>query len=232
MHKLPTEDERFQKFLSGIREARDAGFASGNLPPYPVFVDRLFKEMPMVRLDVIIELVERISAPTDSQPVALDPELLIKMLRGLETPHGSALHAAVGCAGEGGELLDCVKKVFIYGKAWDAVDKKTGQSALENLIEEMGDFRFYYQKLLNMLGLTDEDIQAHNYVKLRERYSSGVYTDAHALERADKAAEPQYLGHKVAGLPAAPEIPRNFIGKPAAPVPQRRKDDQPEGGAK
>lgn len=229
MHKLPTEDARFQQFLSGIREAREAGLASGNLPPYPVFVDRLFKEMPMVPLNKVMALIKEIADGSPDGKLHVDG--LLRTLASLDNPHGSALHAAVGCAGEGGELLDCVKKVFIYGKAWDTVDKKTGQTALENLIEEMGDFRFYYQKLLNMLGLTDEDIQAHNYVKLRERYSSGVYTDAHALERADKAKEPQFVGHTLAGLPPAPEIPRHFIGKPH-PLPQRRKDDQPDGGAK
>lgn len=230
MHQLPTNDPRFAEYMADLRARRDEGRDLGTLPPYPVFVDRLFKQMATVDLHVVIELVERLSAPTDDKPVTLDPELLIRMLRGLETPHGSAMHAAVGCAGEGGELLDCVKKVFIYGKDWNAVDKKTGQTALENLLEEMGDFRFYYQKLLNMLGITDEDVQAHNYAKLSARYASGTYTDAQALERADKAQEPQFIGHKVAGLPPAPDIPRNFIGKPDPGV-RRRKDDI-EGGAK
>ena len=70
---------------------------------------------------------------------------------------------------------------------------------LENLLEEMGDFRFYYQKLLNMLGITDADVQAANYVKLAERYASGKYSDVQALARADKDAP----------------TPRNWIGKPA-----------------
>ncbi len=221
MHQLPTNDKRFADFMQGLRIARDSGVASGRLPPYPVFVDRLFKEMSMVSLPAVIALVGDL---TKADPEGkLYGQALMNTLENMDSPDGSAMHAAVGCAGEGGELLDCVKKVYIYGKRWTDADKKTGQTPLENVLEEMGDFRFYYQKLLNMLGITDEDVQAHNYAKLSERYSSGVYTDSHALGRADKVEagkfEQSHIGQK--GAAAAPE--RQFLG--------RRKDDLQEGGA-
>ncbi len=46
---------------------------------------------------------------------------------------GRALHAAVGVSGEAGELLDAIKKTWIYEEPLD----------LENIIEECGDSLFY-----------------------------------------------------------------------------------------
>ncbi|QJI53386.1 MazG [Alteromonas phage vB_AcoS-R7M] len=89
------------------------------------------------------------------------------------------IHAAIGVAGEGGEILDCAKRQFIYGKDLD----------VENLIEELGDIRFYYQQMLNMLGLNDQDIRAANMVKLMKRYPEGKYSDFHANARLDKGEE-------------------------------------------
>lgn len=102
-------------------------------------------------------------------------------------------HHTTGMAGEAGELLDATKKVWIYGKPVD----------VEHIIEEMGDLRWYFQAMLNMLGLTDEDIQAANTVKLMKRYPEGVYSNEQAIARADK-------------LLPAPE-PRKFMGMPEVP---------------
>lgn len=85
-------------------------------------------------------------------------------------------HATIGLAGEGGEILDCSKREWIYKKELD----------VENLIEELGDIRFYYQQILNMTGLTDADIVASNVKKLKKRYPSGRYTNFDATNRADK----------------------------------------------
>lgn len=111
---------------------------------------------------------------------------------GKELPRAvdEAHHHTTGMAGEAGELLDCTKKSWIYEKPLD----------IEHIIEEMGDLRWYYQAMLNMLGLTDEDIQAANTVKLMKRYPSGAYSNQQAIERADKA-------------PAEPGSARSFIGK-------------------
>lgn len=193
LHKIP----RSASFNAQIRENADkvANCRSlGTLPDYPVFVDRLFKQMPMLHATQVAEMVQTCSNPENAE---MDFGALASMLKRAATdPSGSAMHAAVGCSGEGGEMLDCVKKVFIYGKRWDQIDPKTNDTPLENLLEEMGDFRFYYQKLLNMIGITDEDVQAHNYVKLSTRYSSGVYTDAQAQERADKTTDRRFFGQE------------------------------------
>lgn len=89
---------------------------------------------------------------------------------------GKTLHAAVGIAGEAGEILDCVKKTWIYGKELDVV----------NLVEEAGDVMFYLAALLDQQGYTLGQAAEMNYTKLAKRYPQG-YTDQAAQERADKA---------------------------------------------
>jgi NTP pyrophosphatase (non-canonical NTP hydrolase) len=88
---------------------------------------------------------------------------------------GRTLHAAVGIAGEAGEVLDAVKKTWIYGKELDR----------ENLLEESGDLLFYIVALLTENGFTLEDAMQANIEKLKKRYPEG-YTDSAAIERADK----------------------------------------------
>ena len=88
---------------------------------------------------------------------------------------GRTLHAAVGIAGEAGEVLDAVKKTWIYGKPLDT----------ENLLEESGDLLFYIVALLTENGFTIEHAMRHNMSKLAKRYPAG-YTDSAAIIRADK----------------------------------------------
>ena len=223
-------DARFAAHLAAnavqVRDLR----ANGALPDYPLFVDRLFKELLSINVDTVRTAILRLANDEQLSPDGkLDARMVVDVLemQAGANPNGSAMHAAIGCAGEGGELLDCVKKVFIYGKDWTAPDPKTGQTALENLMEELGDFRFYYQKLLNMLGISDEDVQAANFVKLNKRYASGHYTDAQALERADKAREPQFIGDKAAAAPLDPPPVRNYIGKPDTGDRRRKGEDDP-----
>jgi NTP pyrophosphatase (non-canonical NTP hydrolase) len=89
------------------------------------------------------------------------------------------LHAAVGVSGEGGELLDAVKKCWIY-------NKPLSPEVIENLKEEAGDALFYIQHLCNILGCTMQDLINGNIEKLCKRYPQG-YSDKAALARADKA---------------------------------------------
>lgn len=121
----------------------------------------------------------------------------------MATPGEEAHHHTTGMAGEAGELLDITKKTWIYGKPLD----------IEHIIEEMGDLRWYYQSMLNMLGLTDEDIQAANTIKLMKRYPNGVYSNADAIARADKAGEQEEARHAPA--------PRKFMGMPPKEPPTR-----------
>jgi NTP pyrophosphatase (non-canonical NTP hydrolase) len=88
------------------------------------------------------------------------------------------LHAVVGISGEAGEMLDCVKKTWVYGKELD----------VENLREEAGDCMFYIQMLCNQFGWTIENLMLVNMEKLTRRYPEG-YSDAAAQARADKQGE-------------------------------------------
>lgn len=85
------------------------------------------------------------------------------------------MHAAVGMSGEAGEVLDAVKKHWVYGKELDR----------ENLIEELGDSLFYITAMCNLIGVRLADCIAANMDKLNLRYPQG-YTDAAAIARADK----------------------------------------------
>jgi len=90
----------------------------------------------------------------------------------------SFLHAGVGISGEAGEILDALKKTWVYGKELDR----------ENLKEELGDILFYIVALTEMLGTTLGEIQLGNIAKLEKRYPFG-YSDTAAQARADKLEE-------------------------------------------
>ena len=87
----------------------------------------------------------------------------------------AAMHAAVGVSGEAGELLDAVKKTWVYGRELD----------IANLQEELGDLLFYMQALMIEVGLSFEGVMRANMEKLAKRYPEG-YTNEAARERADK----------------------------------------------
>lgn len=118
------------------------------------------------------------------------PVFVNNLMKDMPTTADEMHHACTGIAGEAGELLDLSKKVWANNKPLD----------LAHLIEELGDLRFYYQALLNMVQLSDEEVQAQNMIKLNKRYASGAYSDAQAQARADKV----------------PGDGRKFFGKPEA----------------
>jgi len=91
---------------------------------------------------------------------------------------GRMVHASMGIAGEAGEVVDAVKKTWIYGKELDR----------ENIVEECGDLLFYITALLTETGYTLEEAMVYNINKLAKRYPSG-YTDKAAIDRADKEAK-------------------------------------------
>lgn len=91
----------------------------------------------------------------------------------------AALHMSVGVSGEAGELLDAIKKWVIYQKPLD----------LTNVVEELGDIEFYLEGLRQVLSITREECIHANIRKLGKRYSSGTYSNQHAIERKDKEDE-------------------------------------------
>jgi NTP pyrophosphatase (non-canonical NTP hydrolase) len=92
-------------------------------------------------------------------------------------------HMATGVSGEAGELLDAIKKHVVYKRELDR----------ENVVEELGDLRFYMAGLMNRLGITEDEILSHNNRKLSKRYASGSYSNAQAVERADKVEDTEEL---------------------------------------
>jgi NTP pyrophosphatase (non-canonical NTP hydrolase) len=90
-------------------------------------------------------------------------------------------HAAMGLAGESGEVLDHCKKHWVYDREVD-VDK---------VIEEMGDtLHYFFQLMIKMEEILEEpfeltDVIQDNMVKLRKRYPDGFSKEA-AIARADK----------------------------------------------
>ena len=74
------------------------------------------------------------------------------------------LHAAVGISGEAGELLEVVKKAWVYDGAdpweldWDRLER------------ELGDVFFYVTALTTLMGLDYGTLAEMNMEKLRKRY--------------------------------------------------------------
>ena len=87
------------------------------------------------------------------------------------------LHAAVGISGEAGELLDAVKKNWVYNKELDS----------ENVKEELGDLMFYITAMMLLQGITLDEVLEANVTKLEKRYAGLQYSDEAAQTRADKA---------------------------------------------
>lgn len=103
-------------------------------------------------------------------------EFVEKLFKQFPTEKETLHHAGTGVCSEAGEIIDITKGVWVYGKNLD----------IDHLIEELGDLRFYYQAMLNILGITDQDIISANFDKLSRRYPDLVYKDEHAQARLDK----------------------------------------------
>lgn len=107
--------------------------------------------------------------------------LFVENLFKKEEPRLMAVHAALGLAGEAGEVVDPIKKIWAY--------EQTGEKYRENvgkILEELGDLRFYYTALLNALDVTDDEIISYNVCKLNKRYTKGTFSTEDATNRNDK----------------------------------------------
>lgn len=93
-----------------------------------------------------------------------------------DTPDMENMHAALGITGEAGEIADAIKKAVIYCKPLDRA----------NIVEELGDLRFYMQALMNMHDISELEVLQGNANKLAKRYPTGGYSNEDAIARADK----------------------------------------------
>jgi NTP pyrophosphatase (non-canonical NTP hydrolase) len=84
------------------------------------------------------------------------------------------MHAALGIAGEAGEVVDLIKKSVINGRPMDVVELK----------KELGDLEFYLTLLRSACDIDREVVLEMNIMKLRDRYPDG-YSDVASMNRVD-----------------------------------------------
>jgi NTP pyrophosphatase (non-canonical NTP hydrolase) len=116
------------------------------------------------------------TAPKGKDLVRYDK--FVQLLFKQESEKDMAMHMALGICGEAGELADAIKRQYVYNKAVDH----------NNIIEELGDLRFYIQAVMNHYGISEQEVLQLNAAKLSLRYKSLTYSDSAAQERADKKA--------------------------------------------
>ena len=78
--------------------------------------------------------------------------------------------AAIGIGGEGGEVIDLIKKGIFHRHGLD----------LAKIAEEIGDSLWYHAALATSLGLSLGEIMAANVEKLKDRYPDGYSAEASA----------------------------------------------------
>jgi NTP pyrophosphatase (non-canonical NTP hydrolase) len=72
-------------------------------------------------------------------------------------------NAALGLAGEAGEVVELIKKELYHGKGRD----------LDKICKELGDVLYYAARLADEVGLPLSDVLQKNYEKLSTRYPGG-----------------------------------------------------------
>lgn len=83
-----------------------------------------------------------------------------RTLKSLGSVEKDAIHMLLGLCSEVGELQDAYKKHLAYGNKLDIV----------NVLEEIGDIRWYLANFCNIIGVTEADIEGININKLKKRY--------------------------------------------------------------
>lgn len=83
-------------------------------------------------------------------------------------------NAALGLAGESGEVADIIKKTFYHGHPLDT----------EALHAELGDVLWYLAVMADALGYDLDDIAQANVDKLRARYPEG-FSEERSIHRRD-----------------------------------------------
>lgn len=94
----------------------------------------------------------------------------------MEGHTANMVHAALGIAGESGEIVDMVKKFYASNKPLD----------IGELDKEIGDLMFYVQAMIIITGGNLEEILAMNQAKLLKRYGGTEYSDEAARNQIDK----------------------------------------------
>jgi NTP pyrophosphatase (non-canonical NTP hydrolase)/Na+-transporting methylmalonyl-CoA/oxaloacetate decarboxylase gamma subunit len=90
------------------------------------------------------------------------------------TDENRMVNAALGLAGESGELADMVKKHKFQGHEFDVVAAK----------KELGDVLWYAAQMATALGISLGEVLAMNIQKLQERFPGG-FTESASTNRAE-----------------------------------------------
>lgn len=107
-------------------------------------------------------------------------------------PQLALLNAPVGLSAEAGELLDIYKKQIMHGHP-------DTEETREKKVKELGDIFWYFRRLLQLEGISFEEVLQGNLDKLNARYSNGFSTEA-SLARADEH------GKELSGEHAKPRL--------------------------
>lgn len=100
------------------------------------------------------------------------------------------LHNCVGLMEIGGHFWDTVKRIVVYRKDWLLADKKfEGKSLKQVGMDQLMGMRWFLNNIYATIPETREEVLRANIQKLDgARYKTGAYSDAQAIERADKSS--------------------------------------------
>lgn len=138
-----------------------------------------------------------------------------------------SLHAAMGLAGESGEVLELFKKE-LFGYSYEG---KRGFT-LEALEKELGDILWYLTLMTESTGISLEKLYESNAQKLRERYAHKFEKkEEHEENKQLKIFEDKVVLEKVRGVMLTKQEMRNLFtvkNVQANPNPfgQERLDDE------
>lgn len=135
--------------------------------------------IPASTNDFVAVPLNEVDPDTGNYHTTVRYDQFVKNLLKADTDAMMKIHAAVGVAGEAGELLDAIKKVYIYGQALT-------NDRVMNIIEELGDLEFYMQAMRNLFGIDRATILNTNALKLSKRYRDLTFTTQESIDRKDK----------------------------------------------
>lgn len=81
---------------------------------------------------------------------------------------GQYLNAALGLAGEAGEVADHIKKVIYHGHGFDT----------DHIVKELGDILWYINQMCEAIGVPLGEVMRRNNDKLLKRYPNGFSSEA------------------------------------------------------
>ena len=101
-------------------------------------------------------------------------QALARRTLGDRPPDQQLANAALGLAGEAGEVADTLKKHLFHARPLDR----------EAVVKELGDCLWYVAAMATTIGVSLDEVGATNIEKLRRRYPEGFSAEA-SLHRVD-----------------------------------------------